>query len=59
MLGSNEAMQREPSLEPPDEPRNVRKPLIPPLIPDQRDWATWHEPDDEVFPKGIDDSMGG
>ena len=58
IIGSPEAMSKEPSLDPPDEPRKVR----------QRRWAherpnhpdpRWHEPDNEVFPKGIDDSLGG
>ena len=57
IVGSPEAMSKEPCLEHPD---------YLPLKPTSRD--QWHreikdaeiaEAEDEVFPKGIDDSKGG
>jgi hypothetical protein len=56
ILGSNEAMQHEPSLEEPQ----TRKRKLPPREKRLLDEA-WNKvrDEDEVFPKGIDDSMGG
>ena len=64
IVGSPEAMQREPSLEPPEERCDtsveigdyaavIRRSKYAPK-------ASLTEPsEDDVFPKGIDDSMGG
>ena len=55
MLGSNEAMQQEPSLEEP-QAREVRAQERSERIKKRLE-KFWEEED--LFPKGIDDSMGG
>ena len=55
MLGSNEAMQHEPSLEEP-QAREVRAQERSARIKKRLE-KFWEEED--IFPKGIDDSMGG
>ena len=55
MLGSNEAMQQEPSLEEPKS-REVRAKERSARIKKRLE-KFWEEED--LFPKGIDDSMGG
>ena len=55
MLGSNEAMQHEPSLEEP-QAREVRAKERSARIKKRLE-KFWEEED--LFPKGIDDSMGG
>ena len=55
MLGSNEAMQHEPSLEEP-QAREVRAKERSARIKKRLE-KFWEEED--IFPKGIDDSMGG
>ena len=55
MLGSNEAMQHEPSLEEPQS-REVRDQERSARIKKRLE-KFWEEED--LFPKGIDDSMGG
>jgi len=55
MLGSNEAMQQEPSLEEP-QAREVRAKERSARIKKRLE-KFWEEED--LFPKGIDDSMGG
>ena len=62
MLGSNEAMQHEPSLVEP-EPRRPKRKLHKDYPKEERLDRFWEEcadfPDDDAFPKGIDDSKGG
>ena len=55
MLGSNEAMKKEPSLEEP-QAREVRAQERSERIKKRLE-KFWEEED--LFPKGIDDSMGG
>jgi hypothetical protein len=55
ILGSNEAMQHEPSLEEP-QAREVRAKERSARIKKRLE-KFWEEED--LFPKGIDDSMGG
>ena len=55
ILGSNEAMQHEPSLEEPQS-REVRAQERSERIKKRLE-KFWEEED--LFPKGIDDSMGG
>ena len=55
MLGSNEAMQQEPSLEEP-QAREVRAKERSARIKKRLE-KFWEEED--LFPKGIDDSKGG
>ena len=55
ILGSNEAMQQEPSLEEPQD-RKVRAQERSERIKKRLE-KFWEEED--IFPKGIDDSMGG
>ena len=57
IVGSPEAMSKEPSLDPPDEPRKVRRRRWAYERPNRPDLPL--VPDDEVFPKGINDSKGG
>ena len=56
IVGSKEAMQHEPSLESAEfgdyEARELRKLRHPSKIREKR-------LEDDIFPKGIDDSMGG
>jgi|TARA_Y100000310_G_scaffold324771_1_gene387083 hypothetical protein len=62
MLGSNEAMQHEPSLVEPEPPKPKRK-LLGDYPKEERLDQFWKKyadfPDDDAFPKGIDDSKGG
>ena len=55
ILGSNEAMQHEPSLEEPQARKNREAERSERIK--KRLEKFWEEED--IFPKGIDDSMGG
>ena len=57
ILGSNEAMQQEPSLEEP-QAREVRAKERSARIKKRLE-NFWDAPEEDIFPKGIDDSMGG
>ena len=57
MLGSNEAMQQEPSLEEP-QAREVRAKERSARIKKRLE-NFWDAPEEDIFPKGIDDSKGG
>ena len=54
IVGSPEAMQHEPSLEEPESCETKRK-----MERSKRLENFWDAPEDDVFPKGIDDSIGG
>ena len=57
IVGSKEAMQHEPSLEEP-QARKQREAERSERIKKRLE-NFWDAPEEDIFPKGIDDSMGG
>ena len=58
IVGSPEAMQHEPSLEEPESCETKRNMERSARIRKRLE-NFWDAPEEDIFPKGIDDSMGG